>query len=931
MKSALFRDTFREIKRSVSRFVSIFAIIALGCGFFSGIKATMPDMVESAEKYFDEQHLMDLRLMSSIGVRSEDVDAVRKADNVLAAVPGYSKDVFYFYNNQNIVLKAMSLPNEMKGDMNTVVLLEGRLPEKSGECVVERKVNSPDTFKVGNTLKLSAPTESEDINDIFTTDTFEIVGVVTSPLFIGYERGATNVGNGEVQSYIMLSEQDFVLDYYSELYLRLDGVSGLDQFSDEYTDEVNIRKREAVEAFHNSVTARYEKLKSDAKDKIDSAKEELLTYESVLAMSGTDLDSYLASAENQLADAQKQYDAIENKNSITALFMQSRIVKGEKQIAELRRLNEAEKNGDPSVRQELAFMMEQSKAQIASAEEELENAVVLTFYEQDRFSSTDYASFKGDAEKIDAIAKVFPAFFLLIVALVTLTTMTRMIDEQRTVIGTYKALGYSVGQIMFKYLFYAFTASILGSCIGTVIGLQVFPSIIYDSYKIMYNIPEIDTPFRLSYMLLCMAASVLCTGAAVMYASLRTLRSQPSQLMRPKPPASGRRVLLERVGFVWNRLSFLMKVTVRNLLRYKKRFFMTIAGVAGCTALIITGFGLKHSIKSIADKQFGEVFDFSATVITAAETNEQAYEALDALKEMPQVEKASLYASIVVDGSANGTTQSVSLIVPREPEGFLDYVRTADTDSEENVSISGSEVLVTEKLARLLDLSTGDEITVRSTELPERQLKVKAVVKNYALHYIYMSPEGYDEIFGGEPLYRMAFINTAKDTDELTFKEKLISDSRFLGIAYKGDSSKGFLNSVDSLDSIVLLLIFCAGLLAIIVLYNLANINITERVREIATVKVLGFFDIETSAYIYRENIISSLLGIVIGLFLGKLLHYFVVITSEVDIVLFNRELVWWAYLLGALLTIVFAVLVNIVLHFKLKRIDMVESLKSIE
>ncbi len=931
MKSAILKDTFREIKRSFGRFISIFAIIALGCGFFSGIKATMPDMIDSAYKYFDEQSLMDLRLMSNIGIRSENVSAVRKAENVSAAIPGYSKDVFYRYNNQNCVLKVMSVPNEMKGSMNTVVLLEGRLPEKSGECVVEVKLSSPSTFRIGNELTLTSPYEDQSINEIFRTDTFKIVGIVTSPMYIGYQRDATNIGNGEVLSYMMVREEDFSLDYYSELFVRFDGLEGLDPFSDEYKEKVSELKAPAVEAFKNSVDQRYDEMKAAAEEKLRRGREQLDSFRTYIELPAEKLGEELEANEKKLAEAQKRYDGLANKQGIQAMLLRSQILKGEEQMEKLRRLAEAEKAGDSSVKEEYLKEIERNETALAESEAELAEGFEIKYYENDRFSWTDYASFKGDAEKIDAIAKVFPAFFLLIVALVTLTTMTRMIDEQRTQIGTYKALGYSVGRIMSKYLIYAFIAAIAGSVIGTVIGLQIFPSIIYDSYKIMYNIPEIITPFRPLYMILCMAAALVCTGSAVAYASLRTLRSAPSQLMRPRPPAKGRRVLLERVGFIWSRLSFLMKVTVRNLLRYKKRFFMTVAGVAGCTALIITGFGLKHSIKAIIDKQFGEVCHYDATVLTNAADNKAAYAAMDTLRGYSNVKSAGIFSQITTEAKANGQMQSVSLVIPEDSELFSEYVELENVDGSGIAEIAGSSAVLTEKLALLLDVSAGDKIKISPVGLEDREITVGAVVKNYALHYIYIPKSYYSELYGSEPVYKTAFVKFSDGADSIAFKEDLIKDEQFLGVSLSSDSGRNFLNSVDSLDKIVILLIVCAGMLAVIVLYNLSNINITERVRELATIKVLGFFDGETSAYIYRENIISSLIGILLGLGVGKILHYFVVITSEVDIVMFDRGLVWWAMVIGVALTMVFAALVNVALHFKLKRIDMVESLKSVE
>ena len=923
MKRALFTDTRRELGRSLGRFISILAIIALGCGFFSGLKATMPDMVETALDYFEDNRLMDLKLMSTAGIKSDDIMAVRKAAEVESASAGYSKDVFYFHKNQNLVLKVMSIPGSVHS-MNTPVLLEGRMPEKKGECVVEVKLSSPDTFKIGNKLTLSLP-EGEDILNTFSTDTFEIVGIVASPLYIGYQRDHSNIGSGDVASFIMVSEDDFVSEYYTELYVSFKGLDDLDPFSDEYRDAVAEKKREAVKAFRESVTARYDKLKADAQKKIDSGESEVLSLEGLLSLGKEELSAVYQSAGEEYKTAKAVYDALEDKNTAAAFLMQAKLTQAEKQIGMLSELI----NGGETAREKYRGICKESKEKLDAAKKQLEELAELKFYENDRFAMTDYAGFENDAEKIDAIAKVFPAFFLLIAALVTLTTMTRMIDEQRTVIGTYKALGYSAVQIISKYLIYAFTASVIGSVIGTVIGLQVFPTIIYDSYKILYNIPVLNTPFRPLYLVMCMGASVLCTGSAVLYASLKTLRSQPSELMRPRPPASGRRVLLERVGLIWGRMSFLMKVTVRNLLRYKKRFIMTVAGIAGCTALITTGFALKHSISTIVDRQFGEILNYDAAVVINSEDNSTSREALKRLDGMEGVTSAVLFSSVACESSGNRTTQSLSMIVPELTEGFDRYVKLEDL-SGNTVTIDDSSVLITEKLSMMLDLKAGDSISVTPNDGGPKELRIGAVIKNYAMHYVYISPALYRQVFDSEPLYKMAYL-TINSSDEDAFKERLISDKLFLGISFKGASAKNFLQSIDSLDSIVLLLIVCAGLLAVIVLYNLANINITERVREIATIKVLGFFDGETSAYIFRENMISMILGILLGTGVGKLLHYFVVITSEVDIVLFNRELIWWAYIFGALLTVAFALAVDAVLHFKLRRIDMVESLKSVE
>lgn len=935
MKNALFLDTFREIKHSFSRFISIFMIIMLGCGFFSGLKATMPDMIDTASQYFIDNRLMHYKLMSNIGIKSEDVQAVRNAEGVKGAVAGYSKDVFYYYNNQNCVLKVMSLNATLDKDsssyLNKPVLLEGRLPEKSGECVVEVKLTSPDTFKIGNKLKLASPTVEEDIFDTFTTDTFEIVGIVTSPLYIGYERDATNVGNGTVLSYIMVSENDFASDYYSELYITFDGLEDYDPFSDEYIEAVNSKKSSAVSAFKESVQSRYDKLKTDSEQKITDAKAKVETLETILASDVKTLEGMQLKGEKDLADAQAKYDRLSDKTTANAYLLKSKIIQANNNLEILKEIQSARKSGDTSVDDKYSKQLADSKALIEESQAQLKNFADLKFYESDRFSSPDYSSFKSDSQKVDAVAKVFPVFFILIAALVCLTTMTRMVEEQRIQIGTYKALGYSSMKIISKYLIYASIAAVCGSCIGTIIGVQVFPRIIYDSYKIMYNIPSINTPFKPLYMVLAVAASLLCTCSAVVYSCVRELNAQPSQLMRPKPPIAGRRVVLEKVNFIWKRLDFLAKVTVRNLLRYKKRFLMTIIGVSGCTALIVTGFGLKHSIKSIADKQFSEVFHYDATVVLNGDSLQNENSPIEKLASYDDIESCLAFSSVEASSENDGVSQSISIIVPSDKFRINDYITMTDIKSGEKCSLGSDKVIITEKLSKMLNLHQGDKIKLSAKDKDDVTVEIDSIVKNYTMHYVYMSSELYQQLYGESVVYNLSFIKIYDGADHNSFKEKLISDSDFLGISYKSDSSRGFLNSVDSLNTVVLLLIVCAGCLAIIVLYNLANINITERMREIATIKVLGFYDGETSAYIYRENIISSTIGILLGLVLGKILHYFVVITTEVDIVMFNRELVWWAYIFGALLTMAFAVIVNVVLHFKLKKIDMVESLKSIE
>ena len=919
--TALFKDALREIRRSFGRFMSVFLIIALGCGFFTGIKASCPDMILTASNYVEQSRLMDLRLRSNIGVKSKDIAAVRSAEGVEGACAGYSKEFYYNYDQRNVVLKAISINSNVESggvnDLNAPVLQEGRLPTAKNECAVEVKIGAPDTFKIGEKITLKAPNSSEKVTDTLACDTFEIVGVVISPLYIGFERDHASIGSGSVNSNIFLPEESFVCDYYTDLYVRLEGMSGYEPFSEEYKKQTEKRGAAAEKAFEESVSQRYESMKNSAQQKTDYAQGEIETLESVLS---TDVDSLSALHEKALAAAaelQKKY--AQQEKSFQKVLIKSQLMQTNEKADMLAALIG---DTDGSVREGYSEQLEQAKTELAAAKEQLENASELKFYNQTRFDLSDYEGYRDDAEKINNVSKVFPMFFILIAALVCLTTMTRMVEEQRTVIGVYKALGYGEIHILAKYMIYGALASLTGSCIGAAAGLQIFPRLIIRTYRIMYNIPGAATPFRPAYMLAAACVSVLLTCAAAVYSCRRELRAQPAEIMRPKAPAAGRRVLLERAPAIWNKLSFLMKVTVRNLLRYKKRFFMTVIGVAGCTALIITGFGLKNSVSAIIDKQFGEIFRYSA--IVALNTDfDNAYKAVEDCNGV-KYSKAAFSMAVEADG---GDGYSATIIAA---DGLKDrYVQMKRPDGSDIDPEKG--VVITQKLADMCDLSEGDSISFTDPDGDRYEAKIGGIMQNYALNYIFMTDAQYEKTFGKKPQDNIALLNTDNSASNESVKSELISDERVLGVTFKDDSAKSFMRSIKSMNAIVLLLIVCAAFLAATVLYNLANINITERMRELATVKVLGFYDGETAAYIYRESVISTAIGIIIGLGLGKLLHYFVVVTVEVEAVMFIRELNAASYIIGALLTAGFACIVNGALYFRLRNIDMAQSLKSIE
>ena len=858
MKTAFLKDSFREIKKTFGRFMAIFTIVAIGCGFFCGIKATMPDMIQTAEDYFIDHRLMDCKLTSTLGVRSEDVEAVKKVSDVEGVMAGYSKDVYYKYKSQNLVLKFMSynsvLPENSPNKLNTPEIIEGRMPEKERECLIEVKATSPDTFKVGNTIEISEPDGTKKITDTLAKDKYKIVGIAASPLYIGYERDATTVGSGKVTSNVLVPEYNFLGDYYTELYVKFRGTEKYKPFSDSYKKRVNQLKIPVEKAFKESVNSRFDKMVNNSKSKISSSEEKVKNLEEILGSDIKTLSATKISLTKQISQIEKQLETLDSDSGKYFLVDSKRVqLKNSLQIVE-NLLKDKDFQG--KYHNEYRSQLENSKAELESAKKQMKSVKSPKFYSFNRFeASDDYSSFYGDSQKIDSIAKVFPVFFILVAALVCLTTMTRMVEEQRTLMGTYKALGYSASTIARKYLFYAVTAAILGSLIGTVVGMKVIPAIIYDSYKIMYNIPVLETIIKPSYVILCTLVSAVCIGASALFACIKELRSRPAMLMRPRPPKNGKRVFLERFPKIWNKFSFLGKVTVRNLLRYKKRFFVTVMGVAGCTALIVTGMGLKYSIKSIADRQFEDILVYDGMVMLNND-NYSGSQLSQKLGENSDVEKFMLARSEEVTAKGEKESQSASIIIPENIEKCEDFIHLRDCKNGEKQEINENEAIVTEKLCKLLDLEVGDNLVIKADKGKTVELKIGGISKNYTMHYIYISPDTYKNKFGKENVSNIAFVNLKNGVDRTKFKTELIKNDEFYGMAYKEDSSQGFLNSLDSLDSVVVLLVVCAGGLAMVVLYNLANINITERIREIATIKVLGFFENETSAYICRENYI---------------------------------------------------------------------------
>ena len=690
---------------------------------------------------------------------------------------------------------------------------------------------------------------------------------------------------------------------------------GLAQY--EAGNQQYLAAKEELDTNQAQVTAQRQNLESQQAT-LNSSRAQLDQSYTQLQQGIQTAQAEFASAEAQLYDAQSQHDD------------------GLKELEDGKKELE---NGWAEYNEGLA----EAQEQFADAEEELKDAESqirdieegqwLVYTRQDNVS---FSSYDSNADKIAAIATVFPLFFFLVAALVALTTMTRMVEEERQQVGTLKALGYSPAKIAAKYLVYAALASVLGSAAGLAVGSWLFPRIIINAYNIMYDVPKALTPFNVPFALASSLSMIACTLGVTLSACWAELREAPALLMLPKAPKAGKRILLERVTPLWKRLKFTHKVTARNLFRYKKRFFMTIVGIAGCTALLVTGFGIRDSISDIVSLQYDELNQYGLTLGLRDAGALEGRDLQEILEDPEQIAGSlpAMQQEMDVVPEKNKPADSAVLFVPQDPEAMEDYFLFRHRTGGQEVPFDEDAVIVTEKLCERQGWKEGDTITLEDADGNQAQLTITGICENYVYHYIYLYPQMYREAFGKEMEANSLLCKLPEDIssqEQSALGEKLLRCRDVMTAQFTNTLSESFQNSIQGINSIVVVLIISAGLLAFVVLYNLTNINITEREKELATIKVLGFYDREVSAYIYRETVLLTLMGTGLGLLLGMGLHQFVIRTAEVDMVMFGRVVYWPSYVYSALLTFLFSALVNLVMYRKLKNISMVESMKAPE
>ena len=671
------------------------------------------------------------------------------------------------------------------------------------------------------------------------------------------------------------------------------------------------------------------------KSALDEKDHELKTAEAQLSVYGAELaknKEQLDSSKAILDDAGRQLTSGEsqlNSARFTLVMSEKKLREGEKELEEAKVKLSDGWTEYYDAKEEAEEKLSDAQKEIDDAREELSELKEPEWFVLDRDSNVGFVSFESDSDRMKSLSTVFPLIFFLVAALVALTTMTRMVDEERVLIGTYKALGYSNAKIMWRYLVYALIASVSGSVVGILIMARVLPLVVWTAYRIMYIAPDLIWEYDIPLSLAAIAAATVCTLSATFFACKNVLSEQPSELMLPRSPKAGKRILLERIKPIWKHMSFNSKVTARNLFRYKKRLFMTLAGIAGCTALLITGFGIKDSISQIIENQYFKIYQFNTEVSVDKDFVADDTVFADTENFSDYILTAQKAAEIMTDdGTVSGFT-----FIPEDAERLNDYVVFRHRVGHESVPFGKGSVVVSEKCAKLLGVDVGDKVKIELSDGGYASFTLTGITENYVYQYLYIDPELYRSVTNEDIEWNTVLANCAvTDSDAReALSDKMLSTEGISTVSFIDDFSTKFYDMIKSLNYVTVILIVLAAVLAFVVLYNLTNINITERKKELATIKVLGFYDREVSSYIFRETIILTILGCIAGLVLGVFMHRMVITTVEVDLVMFGREIEPMSFVYSAALTILFSLIVDIVMKPKMNSIDMVDSLKSVD
>ena len=904
VKKTRAKNIFRGIRGSLNRFLSILFIVALGSGFMAGLAATSPDMYATADRYMDEYNWYDLDIKSTLGFSNDDLLAIRAENGIVYAQGARVVDTVLKASDDEAYTSRVFGILDKNGNtvINRARLKEGRMPENDDECVIQPVSGRyfAGNLKIGDELSVSA--------DGARSDRLKIVGFVESPMCISLISEPSSVGTGKITLDIYVHTDFFEYDYFTDVFVMLEGAKALDTFGDEYS----CLSSDHTEALKQLADGRLAIRETELKNGIETQIEQLEAVrnalgEAVAAGSALSKDTVTRLKENAVV-----ISAISQSDPALAKLL------GDTQTAVYDALKSTEPPDESGIKKlddAIAVLREKITA--------IDGGAWLV---RTRDDSAGYSSYDSNVGKVAALSKIFPVFFFMVALLVALTTMTRLVEENRTQIGTLKALGFSNVEILGEYMFYSLFSSALGCILGFSVGFRLFPKAISSAYAMMFTLPEVTTSVRHDIVLWVAPVTVGSILLATLWACWSEFRACPAKLMQPKAPAAGKRIWLEHLPFIWKRLSFTHKVTCRNLFRYKKRFFMTVIGVAGCSALLVTGFGLRDSINDIVNKQFGEIYLYQMNVLTDGEMLSD--DLVNYLDDKEVFDGWLPYSDESGKVMANGKSESANIEVPSDVSDFGSFISLRNRKTKEKLTLSDDGAVLTEKLCETLGVTVGDSVTLQNSDGREAEMKVIGITENYLTSFAYVAPGGYANAFGKIADFRYLLCRVGNAATDAV-SEKLLGFDNVLYVNASQSLKDNFADSIKSIDGVIFVLILSAGLLCMVVLYNLTNVNICERRKELATIRVLGFHPGEVSRYIFRETDALSLIGSAAGLFAGIWLHSFVVRTVEVDQVMFGRSIYPLSFVFALAISLLFTFIVDLIMRKQIRSVDMVEAMKS--
>lgn len=928
MKRKLWKDNLKSISKSKGRFISIMGLMLIGSFALVGLKVTGPDMRTTGEAYFNKLNVADMTVIGDLGIDQSDKKAINKTKGIKDIEYGYLKDVVIKNTDDSIRLFSASKR------ISDYQLISGKLPNKNNEIAIDQKYSKE--YKIGDEIAFSEKENPAGDTSLKKHD-FKIVGFVYSgEILSGINLGQSNAGTGALKGYGVVSKEAFHSDYYMLARMTFNDTQDLDPYSAAYTSKIQRHKTALTEEFRDQPAHRLSAIKREYQSQIDEGQQKIDSGKQQI----TETQIELNQAKQQIDQKKEELQLAQQQSgtSVPQAAVMQQLGEAQTELAikekEYQEQNQLFQQKRVSVEQEIT----QNQERLNDAREalnHLEKPVYSLNTRREIPGGEGYKIYSSLSRIVDALANVFPIFLYFVAALVTFTTMARFVDEERMNTGTLKALGYENKDVMKKFVFYGLFSSLSGTMIGVFLGHTLLPIIVYNAYHSGFTVPKIELHFHWG---VTVAAFLLAAISAVLPACLigiKELRENPAQLLLPKAPAAGSKILLERIKPLWNRMSFTHKVTARNIFRYKKRMLMTIFGVAGAVALLFAGFSVQHSISGINDRQFGDLIRYDMIVAENNYVPKSQQQEIDKLLTDSSIDKKEsiCFEEMSKIAGSNRDKQEIKLIVPEDNQQFSDYIRLQNRKSDEKITLPDNGVIISERLSKLMNVKKGDSIELMDSNNNARKMKVSGITEMYMGHFAFMSKDGYQKTFSKEPVNNAYLVRLKDGTVKNTEKHavKFINLSGVKGVVQNTTLTNQVNTIVHSLDKIMKVLIVIAALLGVVILYNLTNINVSERIRELSTIKVLGFYDKEVTMYIYRETILLTLMGIVTGFGIGEILHQYIIAVVPPDDVMFNPALSATSFIVPAAIISLVTLILGFVVNHRLKTVDMLEALKSVD